>query len=180
MTEYRECVPEFADFDPARGGLRWEASVRLIAGSDVDEVVRIHAARAGIEMVRAEAVVRGWLEDAGRLVMVAEHDGQVHGYGSATFLDAGAPDGTDPSGWYLTGVVVAPPSRRHGLGTQLTSVRLEALARVADTAWYFVNAKNQASIALHAKFGFIEHARSERIAGVDFNGGEGTLFRCDL
>jgi hypothetical protein len=68
----------------------------------------------------------------------------------------------------------------HGLGTQLTSARLEALARVADTAWYFVNAKNQASIALHAKFGFIEHARSERIAGVDFNGGEGILFRCDL
>ena len=112
--------------------------------------------------------------------MVAEHEGQVHGYGSATFLESARQDDTDPSGWYLTGVVVTPASRRHGLGAQLTSARLEALARVADTAWYFVNAKNQASIALHAKFGFIEHARAQRIAGVDFDGGLGILFRCDL
>jgi ribosomal protein S18 acetylase RimI-like enzyme len=180
MAEYREWVPEFANFDPERGALPWDASVRSITGSDVNDVGRIHAARAGIETARAEAVVRGWLEDAGRLVMVAEHDGQVHGYGSATLLEGAAQDGTDPTGWYLTGVVVAPSSRRHGLGTQLTSARLEALARVADTAWYFVNAKNQASIDLHAKLGFIEHARAERIAGVDFDGGEGILFRCDL
>lgn len=177
---YRDWVPEFADFDPARGERSWKASVRSITSGDIDDVARIHAARAGMEKAQSEGLVREWLEDSRRLVMVAEHDGQVHGYGSATFLEEVAQEGTDSPGWYLTGVVVAPPSRRHGLGHQLTAARLEALARVADTAWYFVNARNRASIALHAKFGFIEHGRAQRIAGVDFTGGVGILFRLDL
>jgi GNAT superfamily N-acetyltransferase len=116
-TAYRAWVPEFADFDPVRGERSWEASVRSITSDDVNDVARIHAARAGMEIARSETLIRGWLEDSQRLVMVAEHDGRVHGYSSATFLEDAPKVGTDPSGWYLTGVVVTPLSRRHGLGT---------------------------------------------------------------
>ena len=121
-----------------------------------------------------------WLEDDRRLVLVAEHEQQVHGYASASFLEGEAADGLVVPGWYLTGVVVDPASRRHGLGAQLTAARLDTIRNMAGTAWYFVNAENRASIDLHTKFGFTEHARGPRICGVEFSGGIGILFRLDL
>jgi aminoglycoside 6'-N-acetyltransferase I len=77
-------------------------------------------------------------------------------------------------------MVIDPVARRHGLGTLLTAARLAALAEIADTAWYFVNAVNHASIALHAKFGFVEHLRGRQLAGTKFEGGVGILFRLEL
>lgn len=143
-------------------------------------MAQLHAMREDTPLATSVAQVLGWLEDDRRSVVVADHDLQVHGYASATFLDAGAGGGLGVPGWYLSGVVVNPASRRHGLGAQLTAARLDTIREKSGTAWYFVNAENRASIALHAKFGFLEHARGPRICGVEFSGGNGILFRLDL
>lgn len=108
----------------------------------------------------------------------ASAPGRVCAYASATYLSPSA--GGAPHGWYLTGVVVAPPARRHGLADLLTRARLALLAERTDTAWYFVNARNTASIALHESFGFVEHTREFEIPGVSFEGGVGVLFRLGL
>jgi RimJ/RimL family protein N-acetyltransferase len=42
--------------------------------------------------------------------------------------------------------------------------------------WYFANARNQASIGLHAEFGFVEVQRPMRFAPIAFAGGVGVLF----
>jgi hypothetical protein len=51
------------------------------------------------------------------------------------------------------------------------------LSKHADDAWYFANARNAASIELHAPFGFEEVTRSFFYPRVDFDRGEGILFR---
>lgn len=113
-------------------------------------------------------------------MLVAEYNQEVHGYASTTFLDVNDWDGLGVSGWYLSGIVVAPSARRRGLGMRLTSARLHGIAEASGSAWYFVNADNQASIALHARFGFVEHARGPRICGVEFSGGTGILYRLNF
>ncbi len=44
----------------------------------------------------------------------------------------------------------------------------------------FANARNRASIALHAAFGFEEVTRDFEVPGVTFEGGVGVLFRAVL
>jgi aminoglycoside 6'-N-acetyltransferase I len=170
-------VPEFADFAPGQGADPWHATIGPLREHHVEDVARIYGGRQGDDIASAVAVVRGWLDDPQRLVVVAEHELEVRGYASATLLDVTAPDGSDASGWYLSGVAIDPSSRRHRIGAQLTSARLERLSEVTDSVWYFTNARNLASIALHARYGFVEHGRGPRIGGVDFEGGTGILFR---
>lgn len=123
------------------------------------------------------AQVAGWLHDDQRLCVVTAFQERIHAYGNAQWLDAVARGWSDPTRWYLSGVVVDPDSRRHGLGEQLVSARLEALSKVTNTVWYVVNARNDASIALHSGRGFEEVRRGDRITGVEFTGGEGFLYR---
>ena len=47
----------------------------------------------------------------------------------------------------------------------------------AAEAWYFANARSEASIALHRRFGFEEVSRRFSFPGLTFEGGEGILFR---
>jgi ribosomal protein S18 acetylase RimI-like enzyme len=82
-----------------------------------------------------------------------------------------------PSGYYLGGVVVDPAWRRHGIGTTLTGCRVEAAwAAGAEIVYYFANARNEASIAMHRGFGFEELQRPYEFPGVRFEGGVGVLF----
>jgi aminoglycoside 6'-N-acetyltransferase I len=151
----------------------------LLTEHDVTQVASLHAAREGVPFDAAVAIVLSWLPDERRQVLVAEYNQEVHGYASTTFVDVNDGDDLGVSGWYLSGIVVAPSARRRGLGMQLTSARLDRIAQASGSAWYFVNANNQASIALHARFGFVEHARGPRICGVEFSGGTGILYRID-
>jgi GNAT superfamily N-acetyltransferase len=123
-------------------------------------------------------VVSPWAEAAsGRLVLVAEHRGRVSGYGKAEWLDPDGRGGNAPTGWYLTGLVVTPSARRHGLGALLTERRIAALAARTGEVWYVANLRNRATIALHERHGFALHTREFEIPGVVFDGGRGALFR---
>ena len=119
------------------------------------------------------------IEPADRKLVVAESAGAVVGYGRVLRFvpDADAPTDIAPSGYYLMGLVVHPEHRRRGVATALTRARLDWIWNRADEAWYFANARNAPSIALHAPFGFEEVTRSFFYPRVDFDRGEGVLFR---
>lgn len=80
----------------------------------------------------------------------------------------------------LGGVIVVDPWRRRGVGRALTRVRLEFLRPRAQEVFFVVNARNRASIDLHAAFGFEELTRDFEAPGVSFTGGVGILFRLDF
>jgi ribosomal protein S18 acetylase RimI-like enzyme len=174
-------VALFADYEPERRGtpLPVGLATRPATASDVPALAALRAARDGIPeasaaanferlLARAEsgdAVVRGaWVAEA------------LAGYGTVERL---AWEGL-PAGWYLGGVVVAPALRRRGIGARLTQERMEWVAERGREAFYFVNARNRASIDLHAPFGFREVARDIRVPGLTFTGGIGLLFRAEL
>ncbi|GGV42751.1 GNAT family N-acetyltransferase [Paenarthrobacter nicotinovorans] len=121
------------------------------------------------------------IADPGRLVLVAGMPPDVPaGGGSAVVGWAKThqwdfPDGSAPAGHYLAGITVLPDFRRRGLAQELTEARLQWIWQQAGDAWYVVNARNQASLALHRKWGFREVARGPGFHTVTFDGGEGVL-----
>jgi ribosomal protein S18 acetylase RimI-like enzyme len=133
------------------------------------------AARAGAV---APTGLAADVDDPERLLLVAEIRGGVAGYGRAMRFRpaAGAPTHLSPAGYYLVGLAVDDDLRRRGIGSALTAQRLAWIEERAAEAWYFANARNAVSIALHARFGFAEVTRDFSFPGVTFNG-EGILFR---
>ena len=85
-----------------------------------------------------------------------------------------------PIGYYLSGVVVDPGHRGHGIGGHLIRARMDfAWSAGAPALYYFANSRNGTSIALHAKFGFREIKRPFQFPGVAFEDGFGILFRLE-
>ncbi|MEU0934070.1 GNAT family N-acetyltransferase [Embleya sp. NPDC005971] len=127
------------------------------------------------------ARVRTWFDRPDGCFLVATEPSTgadpVVGYARAVHLD---PSPTAPVGYYLAGIVVAPTARRNGLGLRLTRARLAWIAERAESAWYFTNARNTASLHLHEALGFHEETREFTIPGVDFTGGEGVLAHLPL
>ncbi len=183
-------MSEFAEYAPGaeredRFAVLSKLIVRPAQEPDLPAVATIAAAREGepvaawIErMSRVHAECR-----AGRaLLHVASLEGRVIGYGKAGYFaaPAGAPANVVPEGWYLTGVVVEPSMRRRGVGSELTRTRLAWIAEGGDRAYYVANERNLVSIDLHAGLGFVELTRDFHHPGVEFEGGRGILFVCDL
>jgi ribosomal protein S18 acetylase RimI-like enzyme len=117
-----------------------------------------------------------------RQLVVAEAEAGIVGYGRARLFEPGsdAPGDTAPRGYYLMGLFVRPDLRRVGIGAALTDARLRRISERADEAWFFANARNSGSIALHRGFGFEEATRQFSFPGLAFEGGEGILFRLGL
>jgi ribosomal protein S18 acetylase RimI-like enzyme len=122
------------------------------------------------------------IENPNRQLVVAEAESGVVGYGRARLFEPGsdAPRDTAPRGYYLMGLFVRPDLRRAGIGAALTEARLRWINEGGDEAWFFANARNSASIALHRGFGFEEVTRQFSFPGLAFEGGEGILFRLGL
>jgi ribosomal protein S18 acetylase RimI-like enzyme len=129
--------------------------VRPATGADVPAAARMIADHR-------QEDVRLWTErlaldlaDPERIFLVAEVAGEVVGFGQARVTEN--PDNhplLPPSGWYLSGMTVAPAWRRRGIGEALTRGRLELLAGQATRVHYLADPENIATIALHAKLGF--------------------------
>lgn len=122
------------------------------------------------------------IESPDRHLVVAERAEEVIGYGRVLRFEPepDAPTDIAPAGYYLMGMVVRPDHRREGVGASLTKARIDWISGRADEVWYFANARNAASIELHASFGFEEVRRSFFYPRVDFDRGEGILFRLPL
>lgn len=119
------------------------------------------------------------INNADRVLVVAEHVGELVAYARAMRFEpeADAPADIAPPGYYLMGLIVHPDHRRLGIASALTQARLDWISGRADEAWYFANARNEASIALHSAFAFEEVTRSFFYPRVDFDREEGVLFR---
>lgn len=181
----------FEEFDdttrsPDKTSLPCRLLIRQARVHDAGAIGRISADREGGDVPsHAAAFRRAIEEDAfGRtsIVLVAEMEDDIIGFGKVRYLSGeyGTGEGKSPEGWYLIGVVVDPRFRRRGVGFRLTAERVRWIAERSDLAYYFSNARNRVSIALHERFGFVEVARGPEFAGVSFAGGEGILFRVDL
>jgi len=114
-----------------------------------------------------------------RVLVVAGVEGSLAGYGRVRWFSPSprSPAGTAPVGWYLGGLVVAPEWRGCGAGAALTRMRVEWVSERADEVWYYANARNVVSLALHAAVGFEEVTRDFSVPGVSFEGGSGVLCR---
>jgi hypothetical protein len=66
--------------------------------------------------------------------------------------------------------------RARSAGTRLEWIR----TRAAHEAWFFADAANAASIALHRAFGFREATRRFWFPGATFPSGEAILFRARI
>jgi ribosomal protein S18 acetylase RimI-like enzyme len=154
--------------------------------TDVTELAAIEAAREGGEAAEhasklAKAIAAANATGDG-LVLAALHRRRLVGVGKVTRF-APRPDAAPnaaPAGWYLSGVIVEPDYRRRGVGRSLTRARLDWIAKRDHSAYYFANARNEASIDLHRSFGFVELTRDFTFPGARFDGGVGILFRVDL
>jgi ribosomal protein S18 acetylase RimI-like enzyme len=113
---------------------------------------------------------------AGELFLVAVRDDVVVGHARAGRRAPDHPDDAAPAGWYVTGLVVDPVHRRGGVARRLLADVL-AHRPAGEPVWSFVNARNEASLALHADVGFSEVLRARRLLGCAFEGGEGVLLR---
>ena len=182
-------MSKFSSYDPAsRGLLRVSAldgfSMRTARHSDLREAAGIAAEREGESLEKWLAVFERWQEDASgqSLLLVAALRQRVIGYGRAQYFvqPEEAPGNVAPQGWYLMGVVIHPAFRRRGVGLELTRARLALLAKQCSKVFYFVNERNLASIGLHRSVGFVELTRDFWFPKVQFDGGVGVLFECDL
>jgi len=155
---------------------RLDVAVRPARAEDLDALAALRAQRENEPVAQSRAALERKFRGDG-LFLAAEHGGECVAYASAGMGPGGR---GAPAGWYLTGVVVAPAWRRRGVAAALTRARLEWLAARTDRVYYFANARNRVSIALHESFGFVEKTRAFTIPGVTFQGGEGILFELVL
>ena len=118
-----------AYFEPYRerdaGGVRpqplADVVIRPAALQDATALSRIDASRqdgdpaAIVEQI--EKAIKAAGETSQRLILVAERDASVLGFGKVSYFNPpeNAPDNVAPSGWYLSGVIVAPDTAAAGL-----------------------------------------------------------------
>jgi GNAT superfamily N-acetyltransferase len=166
----------FAAFEPEVVGRPLRASVRSAEVADLDACAALAYRRNGGDLDAWRSRLNVERDDPERLLVVAEVDGLVVGHAGAGWLsfDPALADNLK-NGWYLTGVLVDPVYRRGGVGAALVQARLDWLDTRTDCSWYFATAVNQASLALHSRFGFREVTRKFTVPGVEFTGGTGVL-----
>lgn len=185
MPRYHAPMSNFAEYTPARQGARIAVTIRKALTTDIPALERIQ--NSASRPAHAASYQRA-IADAGRLVVVAELDGEVVGWGQtyhhSSPTDPAPPDPAPPDpalgGHYLGGVTVDPLHRRQGIAAALTEERMRWIAERDDEAFFVVNPQNQASIDLHKHWGFDEVLRADRLTGVTFSGGVGLLMRASL
>ena len=165
------------------GGLPNGLVVRPAQIEDLEGLARLCHERDGDSLeTHREHYLKELTENPGwqnRLLVVAVVEGALVGYGRAINIQPKPdwPANAAPAGWYLGGMIVTPTLRRRGIGAELTRRRLDWIKTKSDEAFYFVNAQNLASIALHSELGFEELTRDFFLPAASFTGGGGILYR---
>ncbi|OMH36816.1 GNAT family N-acetyltransferase [Tersicoccus sp. Bi-70] len=142
----------------------------LIRRAEPEDVASIAPLLRGSSLASVEEA----LADPDRLVLVAQApDGDVVGWAKTHHWHHDDPPA--PAGHYLGGVTVAESWRRQGIAVALTEHRMAWLEARTDVVWCVTNARNVASLALHAGLGFDEVTRGARFHTTTFDGGVGVL-----
>ncbi len=171
-------MPAFAPFEPGVRPVPDAAAprvaIRPALPGDAAGVVRVAATR-GPQRADLETRVAGWAVDPDRCVLVAVPDGAPAVVGWAMASRWAHDDA--PPGYVVSALTVDPGWWRRGLGHRLASGLLAWAWDRADVLHSLVNLRNEASLALHARLGFVEVRRGAELAGVPFDGGAGVMLR---
>jgi L-amino acid N-acyltransferase YncA len=167
-------MPLFALFEPhVRGQRDPDVTIRASTPADAASVASVEGCRGPLPLGFAERVA-GWADDAARGLVVGELDGVVVGWG----MVAPWTDHDDaPDGHYVSALTVVPEARRRGVAARMLADLCTWTWTRDDVLWSVVNARNAASLAVHARHGFVEVGRNAAYAGITFEGGEGVLLR---
>jgi ribosomal protein S18 acetylase RimI-like enzyme len=154
-------------------------TVREAHDEDVGACAALAAAERADDPELARARFRADLGMSRRRLLVATVEGRFAGFGRTTHFipPPGAPSNVAPEGYYVVGLLVDPGWRRRGVGLALTRARMGWAFERAGEVWFFANARNRASLDLHARLGFVEVTRDFAFPGVSFDGGVGVLCR---
>lgn len=154
-------------------------TVREANDEDVGACAALAAAERREDPERARARLQADLRAPRRSLFVATVEGCFAGFGRTTHFipPPGAPSNVAPEGYYVVGLLVDPGRRRRGVGLALTRARMAWAFQRAEEVWFFANARNRASLHLHARLGFVEVTRDFAFPGVSFDGGVGVLCR---
>jgi ribosomal protein S18 acetylase RimI-like enzyme len=138
--------------------------IREAVGEDVESCAQLIADQESEEVATWRQRFEENLQDANRQFLVAQHDELVIGYGHTVhyFRPEDASPAASPSGYFLSGLLVAPNFRRGGVGINLTIARLEVLRGLTDEVFYVADPANIATIELHRRLGFVELRSFER------------------
>jgi len=177
VTRFAEHRPEAHGAGPPEG-----LTIRVAGVDDCQVMAALEHIRGDVTLDEGERRCRRQVDDPAVHLLVAEIGGATVGFArAARFIPPeDPPPDIAPAGWYLFGVVVEDRWRRHGIGRALTEARLAWIGERATEAWYFTNARNEASLDLHAGLGFEEVTRTFTIPGTTFDGGVGVLCRATL
>lgn len=156
--------------------------VRQATADDLESCVQLGMTHVGGERGTWLTRFGRDLEEPRRLLVVAEAEPGLLGYGRVAYCvpPEDGPANVAPEGYYLSGVLVRPDARRLGVGRALTEARVAWVRRRAAEIWYFTNARNGASLQMHAELGFEEITRDFTFPDVTFDGGEGVLCKASF
>jgi aminoglycoside 6'-N-acetyltransferase I len=153
--------------------------VRRARPADRPEILALQSHGFGSQPAGRAAAVAGELEFPDPWLWVATAAGQARPVAVARLRLIEMASGP-PAGHYLSGVIVDPAHRGHGIGGLLVRERTDfAWSAGAAALYYFANSRNATTIALHAKLGFREIQRPFEFPRVEFEDGVGVLFRLD-
>lgn len=164
----------FAEYDPKVHGVEDGAVVVRHAGpDDAAAIVAVDATRQPRPAWHLDRVTTELARDDAFHVVAYDGD-QVVGASAVTIWPAPA---DAPAGWYVSGITVVPGWRRRRIGDRMLALELADVDRLHEPTWSVVNARNGASLDLHARHGFVEVTRAATFAGITFSGGTGVLLR---
>jgi ribosomal protein S18 acetylase RimI-like enzyme len=156
--------------------------VRRATLADIPQMVALAADRVPGEVDRLDEQLTAYLTDPETCAgFVVVEDDEVVAWSIARHLEPAVVDAEHaPADWYLMGVIVQGDRQRRGHGAALTRARLDWLETRADRVFYFTTSDNEASIGLHASFGFEAIRDGLTHQTLTFDGGPMTLYELDL
>lgn len=145
------------------------AVIRKATPSDLDACALLISNHVSGEFEEWRSRFEQDLANPRRLFLVATIDDSVVAYGHTTFHTRTSENKVNagPGGYFLSGLLVSPGHRRQGLGTLLTSARIDELRQVTNVIYYRCEPDNQATIDMHSQLGFREIGIAQR-DGRDF------------
>ncbi len=140
-----------------------EAIFQVAQLDSAEAITRIVCSPSHPDWVQQLDATRRWISppDEKRLLLTAWVKSECAGFAKVGWFQppSEAPEHCAPAGFYLVGLEIRPEYRRRRLGHMLTQLRLRWIAERRHEVFYFADAENLASIALHQAFGFHQSTR---------------------
>jgi ribosomal protein S18 acetylase RimI-like enzyme len=155
-------------------------AIRLATLDDLDQAAELAMAlgdSTNSDPATWKTALRDDIEQPSRCLFVAGTGTTLVGEGRIRHFQPppGSPVNIAPAGYYLMGLGVLPAARRQGIGRRLTLARIAWAAACTDKLWFFTEAANHPSLALHTSLGFREVTRDFTYPGFTFPPGGAVL-----